>query len=280
MAQDEIKEPVPVEAQVPAGEVVEVTPVDAEPVAQIGSPTAKSPEQIDQDFSALQDSINLIEQLTNNPPEGMSAEEITDTIARNQEHVDTMLSQDAIANDPRAEAMQEAIAGEAVEVAPVDAVAVINEIQNIATKQNVEQQVDAQGNVLLGVDGKPLLGLDGKPLLGADGKPLLDADGNPIIAQGIDVQGIATPEGVPGQLGPEGFAGPQGPGVTGFGPEDALPLQGQGFGTIPGQEFTGPQGIPVGFEPTADMKEFGDSIGVGPNGPTPDQMQQFADQFG
>ena len=127
MAQDEIKEPVPVEAQVPAGEVVEVTPVDAEPVAQIGSPTAKSPEQIDQDFSALQDSINLIEQLTNNPPEGMSAKEITDTIARNQEHVDTMLSQDAIANDPRAEAMQEAIAGEAVEVAPVDAVAVINE---------------------------------------------------------------------------------------------------------------------------------------------------------
>jgi len=215
MAQDEIKEPVPVEAQVPAGEVVEVTPVDAEPVAQIGSPTAKSPEQIDQDFSALQDSINLIEQLTNNPPEGMSAKEITDTIARNQEHVDTMLSQDAIANDPRAEAMQEAIAGEAqvpageaVEVAPVDAVAVINEIQNIATKQNVEQQVDAQGNVLLGVDGKPLLGLDGKPLLGADGKPLLDADGNPIIAQGIDVQGIATPEGVPAQLGPEGFAGP------------------------------------------------------------------------
>jgi hypothetical protein len=54
----------------------------------IEAPTA---EQIAKHFSACMDSVNLI---NNGKPEGMTAEEWTDCVARNKEHLKIMLDKD------------------------------------------------------------------------------------------------------------------------------------------------------------------------------------------
>ena len=54
----------------------------------IDQPTA---EQIAQHYSAAMDSVNLI---TAGKPEGMTADDWTDTVARNKEHLKIMLAKD------------------------------------------------------------------------------------------------------------------------------------------------------------------------------------------
>jgi hypothetical protein len=59
-------------------------------------------EQINQDFSALNDSVNLINQLT--ALSALSGSLNTDdynTLIRNKEHISIMLAKDFIINDPR-----------------------------------------------------------------------------------------------------------------------------------------------------------------------------------
>jgi len=54
-------------------------------------PTA---EQIAQHYTAMGHSVDLINQLLDNPPETMSAEEVADTIKRNVDHLEIMLAKD------------------------------------------------------------------------------------------------------------------------------------------------------------------------------------------
>jgi hypothetical protein len=57
-----------------------------------------SEQQVNQHFSAMQDSVDLINSLK--AKSSLSQEE-QDTLARNKEHLVLMLSKDFIANDPR-----------------------------------------------------------------------------------------------------------------------------------------------------------------------------------
>ena len=50
-----------------------------------------TPEQIAQHYSAAMDSVNLI---NNGQPEGMTAEDWADCLARNKEHLKIMLAKD------------------------------------------------------------------------------------------------------------------------------------------------------------------------------------------
>lgn len=51
-------------------------------------------EQIAQHYTAMGHSVDLINQLLDNPPETMSAEEVADTIKRNVDHLEIMLAKD------------------------------------------------------------------------------------------------------------------------------------------------------------------------------------------
>ncbi len=51
----------------------------------------QTPEQIAQHYSACMDSVNLINA---GQPEGMTAEDWADTVARNKEHLKIMLAKD------------------------------------------------------------------------------------------------------------------------------------------------------------------------------------------
>jgi hypothetical protein len=51
-------------------------------------------EQIAQHYSAMQDSVNLIDEMRTNPPENMTDEEVADTISRNVEHLEIMVAKD------------------------------------------------------------------------------------------------------------------------------------------------------------------------------------------
>jgi len=53
--------------------------------------TTITPEQIAQHYSAAMDSVNLINA---GKPEGMTAEDWADTLARNKEHLKIMLAKD------------------------------------------------------------------------------------------------------------------------------------------------------------------------------------------
>jgi len=54
----------------------------------------KTEKEIAQDYSAMQDSVNLINEMRTNPPEDMTDEEIADTISRNVEHLEVMVAKD------------------------------------------------------------------------------------------------------------------------------------------------------------------------------------------
>jgi Ca2+-binding RTX toxin-like protein len=218
-----------------------------EPVAQsVQDPTTEvTPEQLDQNFSALQDSVNLIEQLTNNPPEDMSAEDIAGAIARNQEHVETMLSKDSIANDPRSEAIKEAVSGEGQTSADaVDA---------------VPEGAASEGAIQLGLDGQPLtVGPEGVIKLGPDGGPLV-GEVEDVIQLGADGQPLMVDPGMMG--GPGGDFGPGGPGGPGgFDP---------GIMGGPGGFDPGMAGGLVGNFGPSDMGAFipDGSADFGPGGP-------------
>ena len=51
-------------------------------------------EQIAQHYSAMQDSVNLIDEMRTNTPEDMTDEEVADTISRNVEHLEIMVAKD------------------------------------------------------------------------------------------------------------------------------------------------------------------------------------------
>ena len=51
-------------------------------------------EQIAQHYSAMQDSVNLIDEMRTNPPEDMTDEEVADCISRNVEHLEIMVAKD------------------------------------------------------------------------------------------------------------------------------------------------------------------------------------------
>ena len=54
----------------------------------------KTEEEIAQDYSAMQDSVNLIDEMRTNPPEDMTDEEVADCISRNVEHLELMVAKD------------------------------------------------------------------------------------------------------------------------------------------------------------------------------------------
>lgn len=60
------------------------------------SETTITPEQIARHFSAAMDSVNLINA---GQPEGMTAEDWADTLARNKEHLKIMLAKDYWTNE-------------------------------------------------------------------------------------------------------------------------------------------------------------------------------------
>jgi len=54
----------------------------------------KTEEEIAQDYSAMLDSVNLLDEMRTNPPENMTDEEVADCIARNVEHLEIMVAKD------------------------------------------------------------------------------------------------------------------------------------------------------------------------------------------
>ena len=63
-------------------------------IAQLEAPT---PEQLDKHFSALDDSVGVIDSLkADGPREGQTAEEAADEMKRNVDHIALMLEKDFI----------------------------------------------------------------------------------------------------------------------------------------------------------------------------------------
>ena len=56
-------------------------------------------EEIAQHYSAMQDSVNLIDEMRTNPPEDMTDEEVEDCISRNVEHLELMVAKDYWTNE-------------------------------------------------------------------------------------------------------------------------------------------------------------------------------------
>ena len=61
---------------------------------EIATTDVKTEEEIAQDYSAMQDSVNLINEMRTNPPEDMTDEEVADCISRNVEHLEIMVAKD------------------------------------------------------------------------------------------------------------------------------------------------------------------------------------------
>lgn len=58
-----------------------------------------STEEKAQHYSAMQDSVNLINEMRTNPPEDMTDEEVEDCISRNVEHLEIMVAKDYWTNE-------------------------------------------------------------------------------------------------------------------------------------------------------------------------------------
>ena len=61
---------------------------------EIATTDVKTEEEIAQDYSAMQDSVNLLDEMRTNPPEDMTDEEVADCISRNVEHLELMVAKD------------------------------------------------------------------------------------------------------------------------------------------------------------------------------------------
>jgi len=70
----------------------------------------KTKEEIAQDYSAMLDSVNLLDEMRTNPPEDMTDEEVEDCISRNVEHLELMVAKDYW-TDEDMKAVNAAIAG-------------------------------------------------------------------------------------------------------------------------------------------------------------------------
>ena len=61
---------------------------------EIATTDVKTEEEIARDYSAMQDSVNLIDEMRTNPPVDMTDEEVADCISRNVEHLEIMVAKD------------------------------------------------------------------------------------------------------------------------------------------------------------------------------------------
>lgn len=61
---------------------------------EIATTDVKTEEEIAQHYSAMQDSVNLINEMRTNPPEDMTDEEVADCISRNVEHLEIMVAKE------------------------------------------------------------------------------------------------------------------------------------------------------------------------------------------
>ena len=66
---------------------------------EIATTDVKTAEEIAQHYSAMQDSVNLINEMRTNPPEDMTDEEVVDCISRNVEHLEIMVAKDYWTNE-------------------------------------------------------------------------------------------------------------------------------------------------------------------------------------
>ena len=66
---------------------------------EIATTDVKTEEEIAQDYSAMQDSVNLLDEMRTNPPEDMTDEEVADCISRNVEHLEIMVAKDYWTNE-------------------------------------------------------------------------------------------------------------------------------------------------------------------------------------
>ena len=77
---------------------------------EIATTDVKTEEEIAQHYSAMQDSVNLINKMRTNPPEDMTDEEVADCISRNVEHLEIMVAKEWWGNEDMT-AANAAIAG-------------------------------------------------------------------------------------------------------------------------------------------------------------------------
>jgi hypothetical protein len=61
---------------------------------EIATTEVETEEEIAQHYSAMQDSVNLLDEMRTNPPEDMTDEEVEDCISRNVEHLELMVAKD------------------------------------------------------------------------------------------------------------------------------------------------------------------------------------------
>ncbi len=61
---------------------------------EIATTDVKTEEEIAQDYSAMLDSVNLLDEMRTNPPKDMTDEEVADCISRNVEHLEIMVAKD------------------------------------------------------------------------------------------------------------------------------------------------------------------------------------------
>ena len=61
---------------------------------EIATSDVKTEEQIAQDYSAMLDSVNLLDEMRTNPPVDMTDEEVANCISRNVEHLELMVAKD------------------------------------------------------------------------------------------------------------------------------------------------------------------------------------------
>ncbi len=66
---------------------------------EIATADVKTEEEIAQNYSAMLDSVNLIDEMRTNPPEDMTEEEVADCISRNVEHLELMVAKDYWTNE-------------------------------------------------------------------------------------------------------------------------------------------------------------------------------------
>ena len=66
---------------------------------EIATTDVKTEKEIAQDYSAMQDSVNLIDKMRTNPPEDMTDEEVAECISRNVEHLEIMVAKDYWTNE-------------------------------------------------------------------------------------------------------------------------------------------------------------------------------------
>ena len=66
---------------------------------EIATADVKTKEEIAKDYSAMLDSVNLINEMRTNPPEDMTDEEVADCISRNVEHLELMVAKDYWTNE-------------------------------------------------------------------------------------------------------------------------------------------------------------------------------------